>query len=238
MSTKVTRISCNLNYMKSTISERIRSRRKELKLTQDNIAKALGVTRVSVTKWEAGQTKPDGENLHLLAKVLLQSPEWILYGKDSQDKSDDDLHLTLIASQSNITKLPVLTWEQAGNWDMTYPVTDTPGINRWADVMTKQKNDSFLLEVKGDAMTNPNGVPTIPDGSTVLITPCTQNIEELDGRIVLIQMKGKGNVTLKKVAIDGPNIYLQSLNPSYKNIELQGEYLIKGRVSQIHQYLD
>ncbi|MCW7252342.1 S24 family peptidase [Escherichia coli] len=87
-------------------------------------------------------------------------------------------------------------------------------------------------------MTNSNGLPTIPDGSTVLITPCSGNIREMAGKIVLIQLEGIPTVTLKKVAIDGPNVYLLPLNPLYKPIELNGRYTIKGKVSQIHQYLD
>ena len=170
--------------------------------------------------------------------MLSKSPEWILYGKDCHDKTDD-LRLNQYPYISdNIARLPVLTWEQAGYWDMSCPVTKIPGIKNWVDVMTKTAENSFLLHVEGDAMTNSNGLPTIPDGSTVLITPCSSNIRELVGKIILIQLEGTPNVTLKKVAIDGPNIYLLSLNPLYKPIELNGGYTIKGKVSQIHQYLD
>lgn len=238
MSTMVTHLGGNIGYMKTTISERIRKRRTDIGLTQQQVAKAIGVTRVSVTKWENGSTKPDGENLHLLSKLFSKSPEWILYGKDVHDKVDDLILNQLPNLNDNITRLPVLTWEQAGYWDMSYPVTEIPGIKNWVDVMTKTSENSFLLHVEGDSMTNSNGLPTIPDGSTVLITPCSSNIGELAGKIVLIQLEGIPTVTLKKVAIDGPNIYLLSLNQLYKPIELNGHYTIKGKVSQIHQYLD
>ena len=238
MSTIATSLGSNIGYMKNTISERIRNRRKDVGLTQQQVAKAIGISRVSVTKWENGSSKPDGENLYLLSKLLSKSPEWILYGKDGHDKTDYlrlNQHLYI---SDNIARLPVLTWEQAGYWDMSCPVTEIPGIKNWVDVMTKTAENSFLLHVEGDAMTNSNGLPTIPDGSTVLITPCSSNIRELVGKIILIQLEGTPNVTLKKVAIDGPNIYLLSLNPLYKPIELNGGYTIKGKVSQIHQYLD
>ncbi|HDW2611623.1 TPA: helix-turn-helix domain-containing protein [Escherichia coli] len=238
MSTITTPLSSNIGYMKTTISERIRNRRIDIGLTQQQVAKAIGISRVSVTKWENGSTKPDGENLHLLSKLFSKSPEWILYGKDTYDKVDDLRLNHLPYIDNNIARLPVLTWEQAGSWDMSYPVTEIPGIKNWVDVMTKTAENSFLLHVEGDAMTNSNGLPTIPAGCTVLITPCSNDIRELAGKIVLIQLEGTPNVTLKKVAIDGPNIYLLSLNPLYKPIDLTCGYTIKGKVSQIHQYLD
>ncbi|MCW7252341.1 helix-turn-helix domain-containing protein [Escherichia coli] len=129
--------------MNTTISERIRKRRRDIGLTQQQVAKAIGVTRVSVTKWENGSTKPDGENLHLLSKLFSKSPEWILYGKDIHDKVDDLRLNQLPYLSDNITRLPVLTWEQAGYWDMSYPVTEIPGIKNWVDVMTKTSENSF-----------------------------------------------------------------------------------------------
>ncbi len=89
MSTIATSLGSNIGYMKNTISERIRNRRKDVGLTQQQVAKAIGISRVSVTKWENGSSKPDGENLYLLSKLLSKSPEWILYGKDGHDKADD-----------------------------------------------------------------------------------------------------------------------------------------------------
>ncbi|STK82948.1 Putative SOS-response transcriptional repressor [Escherichia coli] len=74
--------------------------------------------------------------------------KWILYGKDCHDKTDD-LRLNQYPYISdNIARLPVLTWEQAGYWDMSCPVTKIPGINNWVDVMTKTAENSFLLHVE------------------------------------------------------------------------------------------
>ncbi len=40
------------------MNERIRARRKELKLTQAVLAKLVGVNRVTVTGWESGDYEP------------------------------------------------------------------------------------------------------------------------------------------------------------------------------------
>lgn len=53
-----------------TLGQRIRSRRKELKLTQEDVAKKVGVSAVAIGHWEKDTNEPSGTNLHALAKTL------------------------------------------------------------------------------------------------------------------------------------------------------------------------
>lgn len=50
-----------------TLGENIRKRREELKLSQEDVAERLGVSRQAVSKWEKGQSKPTANNLIQLA---------------------------------------------------------------------------------------------------------------------------------------------------------------------------
>ena len=70
------------------INERIKTRRKELKLTQAAVANYVKVSRVSVTQWELGDTSPKGENLFNLAAILKCSTEWLLFGKEGKDSNE------------------------------------------------------------------------------------------------------------------------------------------------------
>ncbi|EBG6922940.1 helix-turn-helix domain-containing protein [Salmonella enterica subsp. enterica] len=67
-----------------TIGERIRARRKELKLTQKSLAKALKLSDVSISQWERDDSQPTGKNLFALTNVLKCSPTWILFGDEDQ----------------------------------------------------------------------------------------------------------------------------------------------------------
>lgn len=64
------------------MNERIAARRKELKLTQTQVAKAIGSSTVSVYKWENGEVAPRGKNLFALSEVLRCSPSWLLTGDE------------------------------------------------------------------------------------------------------------------------------------------------------------
>lgn len=65
----------------TTIHERIRAQRKNAALTQVELAKMVGVARVSLTQWESGDTSPKGENLMKVARALGVTPDWLVSGR-------------------------------------------------------------------------------------------------------------------------------------------------------------
>ena len=94
--TAVTDIVCTsrLSYMKESMSKRIRARRKELKLTQDQVAEYVGINRVSVSNWETegkNGTSPKGENLLSLAKILKCDPQWLITGDTLYQSKTNDI---------------------------------------------------------------------------------------------------------------------------------------------------
>lgn len=52
--------------------------RKERKLSQEEVAQALGISRQAVAKWETGQTWPDLDNLLLLSKLFQCTVDYLL----------------------------------------------------------------------------------------------------------------------------------------------------------------
>lgn len=216
------------------MNERIRMRRLQLEMTQLQLAKAVGVSRVSVTKWEAGVTQPDGENLHVLSQVLSCSPEWLLYGKGEKDGKDDIKLRPITNTPFNV---PVISSVQAGSWTDSYTASRITDVIRWCSTTVNVSDDAFALDVRGESMTNPHGLPSIPEGSTVIVEPHYGSVEELSGKIVVAMIDGSSEATVKKLVIDGPNKYLMPLNPNFRPIEIDGNCRIIGRVVQVTQDL-
>lgn len=52
------------------MGEIIRNRRKAIKMSQEELAKALGVTQGNVSQWENGDSMPRINKLEKLAEVL------------------------------------------------------------------------------------------------------------------------------------------------------------------------
>lgn len=73
------------NPRMKTIGQRIRDLRVGRKLTQEQLAKAIGITQASMTDLETGKSKsPASQTLTKLARVLEVDPEWLMTGKGAQ----------------------------------------------------------------------------------------------------------------------------------------------------------
>lgn len=219
--------------MKTEMKDRIRSRRVQLDITQLTLAKKLGVSRVSVTKWENGTTKPDGENLHQLALALQVSPEWILYGEGEAAKDD----IKVVPFLKPPVTVPVISAVQAGVWTDTYASSRLTDVICWTQTTANVSDEAFGLEVRGESMTNPHGLPSIPEGSIVIVEPHYGQLDDLYGKIVVAMLDGSTEATVKKLVWDSPYAYLMPLNPIFKPIQIDGNCRIVGRVVQITQNL-
>ena len=219
--------------MKTEMKDRIRSRRVQLDITQLTLAKKLGVSRVSVTKWENGTTKPDGENLHQLALALQVSPEWILYGEGEVAKDD----IKVMPFLKPPVTVPVISAVQAVVWTDTYASSRLSDVICWTQTTANVSDEAFGLEVRGESMTNPHGLPSIPEGSIVIVEPHYGQLDDLYGKIVVAMLDGSTEATVKKLVWDSPYAYLMPLNPIFKPIQIDGNCRIVGRVVQITQNL-
>jgi transcriptional regulator with XRE-family HTH domain len=62
------------------LGERIRTRRRDLSLSQDSLAKAAGVNQTTLSRWERGEV-PIAESLRAIADTLDVSIDWLLTGE-------------------------------------------------------------------------------------------------------------------------------------------------------------
>lgn len=60
------------------LGTRIASLRKNKKMTQENIAKRIGIPRSTYSNYEAGNREPDNETLKKIAKCLETSTDYLL----------------------------------------------------------------------------------------------------------------------------------------------------------------
>lgn len=66
-----------------TLAERIKARMKELKLTQESLARAVGLTQPGVFKLTSGK-QPTTTKILELAQALRVTPEWLLTGEEGR----------------------------------------------------------------------------------------------------------------------------------------------------------
>jgi transcriptional regulator with XRE-family HTH domain len=84
---------------KMTLGEKLKSARKSVGLTQNQLAEKLMVSRQAITKWESDKGIPDIENLKQLSKLFNVSIDYLL---DDGEKTD----LTVIREEINLADYP------------------------------------------------------------------------------------------------------------------------------------
>lgn len=68
-------------------AERLKTLRKQVKLTQGHIAEKLNISQQAYASWERGVKKPTQDNLVKIAQVLNVSVDYLV--GNSEEKSDD-----------------------------------------------------------------------------------------------------------------------------------------------------
>lgn len=218
---------------------RIKSRRKELNLTQPVVAKHIGVSKATISQWESGDTSPNGINLNKLASVLKTSAEWLLYEKKAPTfKSNAEL-MGGIEPWSSSTELPedeieipFFTEVELAAGNGMIDVQEHQGFKlRFARSTLKKQGvdvaNAACVKVAGNSME-----PVLPDGSTVGIDTAKTTI--IDGKMFAIDHEGMLRVkTLYRMP--GNGVRLKSFNndeypDEIYNQEQAGKIRVIGKV--------
>lgn len=78
-------------------SERVRSRRKELRLTLQQVADAVGLSVGAVAAWERAENFPKREAEKPLAGILKANPKWLLAREDADSSEDTSQQIKVLA---------------------------------------------------------------------------------------------------------------------------------------------
>lgn len=189
----------------STIGNRIRNRREELGLSQDELGKRLGYkSRSSINKIELDQRNLTQSKIKAIADALETTPSYIM-GWDEPDQKFDEEKLKFFDNLFPITvkKFPLL-----GNIACGKPIFADEHFEAYVEAGANIKAD-FCLRAKGDSMIGAR----IQDGDIVFIHK--QEMVD-DGEIAAVLIDDEA--TLKRVYYDQENGILQLFaeNPNIK----------------------
>ncbi len=101
-------------------SQKLFEIRKRRKMSQENLAEKIGVSRQAIQKWETGTSHPDSENLLALSRVLQVSTDTLL-GNDTRSIEELRLGRELIPDYNDMHKWDAyqsqLHLEYRQSWD-------------------------------------------------------------------------------------------------------------------------
>ncbi|EKO3894352.1 helix-turn-helix domain-containing protein [Vibrio metschnikovii] len=213
--------------MKMNWTDLVKSRMKQIGITQDGLAERMGVSQASVTRYLNKKREPDIETIaemmrHVgLDKMLLSSDGLVEYPD----------HLIENVSKIDIQpryqgKHPLLSSVQAGSWAEACEPYQVEEVSEWYETAEKVIGKGFWLRVVGDSMTSPTGV-SFPEGTMILVDTGRDHENK---SLVVAKLTDVNEATFKRFVVDAGMHYLMPLNPTYKPIAINGNCKIIGVV--------
>lgn len=209
--------------------ERVRQRMDERGLSQNGLAKRIGISQASIAKITGGHSF-GSKHLHRIARELGTTPAWLT--GETDDPSEGALPVPTaddIADQVGGVRIKEidLDYGMGASWIDGVPVTEVERVfpADWVVEFTRASPQHlFFAHGAGDSM-----MPTILDRDIVLIDTTQQTVNMAD-RIWAVAWGGAGMIKRIRPQPDG-GVRMMSDNPAIRDeVAYDGEMSIIGRV--------
>lgn len=199
------------------IGIRIKQRREELNMTQEELANKLGYkSKSTINKIEAGINDIVQSKVFSFAEALDTTAAHLMgWDIENSDTTQSLSNIENIIPLPNTKKIPLLGKIACGD-----PITAVENIEDYVEVPEFTYAD-FALTCQGDSMINAR----INDGDIVYIR---QQPEVENGEIAAVLIDGEA--TLKRVFYGKGTIMLQAENPTYPPMVFSGEEILDVKI--------
>lgn len=196
--------------------ERIRIRREELGLSQEELAKKMGYkSRSSINKIETGENDIPQSKVKQFAIALDTTIAYLMGWSDESEPRSTIFDIPNIVPIPKTKKVPLLGSIACGE-----PILAEQNIESYVDIEAALNAD-FALRCKGDSMIGAR----IFNGDIVFIR---QQPDVDDGAIAAVLIDNEA--TLKRVYKIGSRLQLRAENIAYPPMEFEGEKLSDIRI--------
>lgn len=203
--------------------EPVRARMKAMGLTQDALAEMLGVTQGAVAHWLSGRREPDFDTLERIFAITGFRSLRIVHSDEEESAGNVE---PARLPHKEVKEYPVVSWISAGERAHS-PDLFAPGeSDEWLASTENAGPHGYWLIVRGPSMTSPTP-PSFPEGTPVLVKP--EGFEVVSGKFYIAKHQ-EGETTFKRLIVDGGRRYLVPLNNEFKQVEMDHEWEIIGRV--------
>lgn len=220
--------------MTTELWQRIKTARRDAKLTQDQVADTLGISRAAVAQWEAtrpeNRTAPSRDNLALFAKMANVSLGWLMDDSLSADPTRASVSVSPPATTADYVRVLQLDAEAGMGGERVnddYPeviraMDFEPAYIRSVVGFVPPPGRLVLVTGRGDSM-----VPVILPGESLMVDT---GVTAFDGDGVYLINIGGGH-QVKGLQHRGDAIYVVSANTAlYPAFPLPAETTVAGKV--------
>ncbi|WP_180152753.1 MULTISPECIES: LexA family transcriptional regulator [unclassified Acinetobacter] len=210
---------------------RLQQKLNEKGLKPADLARAAGVSNVAAGKWFHGESEPKAAKLKLIADYLGVTDDWLLAGRGSSEKLDNNVDLSN-KIQIEGRPVPVISWVAAGSFTPIETVLRDAEVDEYLPPIKECGKNGYGLIVTGYSMS-----PKFEPEDRIYVNPDFQVSDLKTGDLVIVSCTGDNEATFKQLVIEGTTKYLQPLNPKWdeKVIKLSEGCRLVGKVVGLYR---
>lgn len=211
--------------------KRLQQKMEEKGVTPAALARAASVSSVAAGKWFHGESEPKAGKLKLIAEFLGVTDDWLLTGKGSPSKLDNNIDLSQKIPLEG-RPIPVISWVAAGSFTPIETVLRDAEVDEYLPPIKECGKNGYGLVVVGNSMK-----PDFKPSDRIYVNPDIQTFDLQTDDLVIIACSGETEATFKKLIIEGGDKYLQPLNPDWPEqiIKLTEDCRLVGKVVGLYR---
>ena len=214
-----------------SIGQRISKLMLDMDVSNAKLARMIGVSRPTIGNWIDGKSAPTGENLTNLANALKVDPNWLMSGKESQARLDNNVDVSQKIPFDG-RPIPVISWVAAGSFEPIETVLRDAEVDEYVPPIKECGTNGYGLIVTGISMS-----PKFEPEDRIYVNPDFQVIDLKTGDLVIVSCAGDNEATFKQLIIEGTTKYLKPLNPKWDEqiIKLTEDCRLVGKVVGLYR---
>lgn len=214
-----------------SIGQRISKLMLDMDVSNAKLARMIGVSRPTIGNWIDGKSAPTGENLTNLANALKVDPNWLMSGKESQARFDNNVDVSQKIPFDG-RPIPVISWVAAGSFEPIETVLRDAEVDEYLPPIKECGRNGYGLIVTGISMS-----PKFEPEDRIYVNPDFQVIDLKTGDLVIVSCAGDNEATFKQLIIEGTTKYLKPLNPKWDEqiIKLTEDCRLVGKVVGLYR---
>ena len=214
-----------------SIGQRISKLMLDMDVSNAKLARMIGVSRPTIGNWIEGKSAPTGENLTNLANALKVDPNWLMSGKESRVRLDNNVDISQKIPFEGFP-VPVISWVAAGSFGPIETVLGDAEVDEYLPPIKECGKNGYGLVVTGISMS-----PKFEPEDRIYVNPDFQVSDLKTGDLVIVSCAGDNEATFKQLIIEGTTKYLKPLNPKWDEqiIKLTEDCRLVGKVVGLYR---
>lgn len=203
----------------------------DMDVSNAKLARMIGVSRPTIGNWIEGKSAPTGENLTNLANALKVDPNWLMSGKESRVRLDNNVDISQKIPFDGFP-IPVISWVAAGSFGPIETVLRDAEVDEYLPPIKECGKNGYGLVVTGISMS-----PKFEPEDRIYVNPDFQVSDLKTGDLVIVSCAGDNEATFKQLIIEGATKYLKPLNPKWDEqiIKLTEDCRLVGKVVGLYR---